>query len=55
LENQRINWKIQECPIHCVYECSSFITYKAYIFWDIPAMLRDTIKEYPMRRRSLAK
>jgi hypothetical protein len=31
-----------ECPIYCVSEHSRFITEKAYIFWNIPAVLRDT-------------
>jgi hypothetical protein len=32
-----------ECPIYSVSEHSSFNTYKACIFWNIPAKLRDTI------------
>lgn len=32
-----------ECPIYCVPEHSSFITYKACIFWNILAKLRDII------------
>jgi len=33
----------KECPIYCFSEHRSFITCKAYIFWNIPAILRDTI------------
>lgn len=43
-----------ECPIYCVSECSSFITYKAYIFWNIPAVLRDTIKGISNAKKKLS-